>query len=98
MMYQQPQNPAQSFRLADPRTPPYDEMWFEKVFSALDRLHDAISFDAGTRADLDTLSTVDPELMVGWLEDIVFTAQETIAEIRAKRPIQAGADRCKPLS
>jgi hypothetical protein len=59
----------------------YDEAWFETVFMALDRLHDALS--AGC---LGTVSCVAPEDMVGWLEDIIYTAQEAIVEIRAQSP------------
>jgi len=59
----------------------YDEAWFETVFVALDRLHDALS--AGY---LGTVSRVAPEDMVGWLEDIIYTAQEAIVEIRAQSP------------
>jgi hypothetical protein len=59
----------------------YDEAWFETVFVALDRLHDALS--AG---HLGTVSRVAPEDMVGWLEDIIYTAQEAIVEIQAQSP------------
>jgi len=59
----------------------YDEAWFETVFMALDRLHDAVS--AGCPG---AVSRVAPEDMVGWLEDIIYTAQEAIVEIRAQAP------------
>jgi hypothetical protein len=59
----------------------FDEAWFETVFRALDGLHDAVS---DQRAN--TVSPVAPAEMVGWLEDIIYTAQEAIVEIRATMP------------
>ena len=61
------------------RTPAFDEQWLERVFTALDALHDALS--AGCVA---AVSPVEPDDMVGWLEDIIYTAQESIVEIRAQ--------------
>jgi hypothetical protein len=58
----------------------YDEVWFEKLFQAVDHLHDAAS-----TGRLETASPVDPAEMVGWLQDIIYTAQETIFEIRANQ-------------
>jgi hypothetical protein len=58
---------------------PYDAAWFEMVFLALDRLHDDVS--AGRP---DNVSPLGPAEMVGWLEEIIYTAQEAITEIRAK--------------
>jgi len=62
----------------------YDDEWFEAVFTALDHLHDAVSVSLP-----GALSPVAPADMVGWLQDIVYTAQEAIAEIQARTP---GAD------
>jgi hypothetical protein len=59
----------------------YDDEWFEAVFIALDHLHDAVSV-----GQPDSISPVIPADMVGWLQDIVYTAQEAIAEIQAKTP------------
>lgn len=59
----------------------FDDEWFEAVFLAVDRLHDALS--AGQP---NTVSPVAPMDMVGWLQDIIYTAQEAIVEIRAKTP------------
>ncbi len=56
----------------------FSDEWFEAVFQSLDRLHDVAS--AGR---LDKDSPVTPADMMGWLEDIVYTAQQTIAEIEA---------------
>ena len=61
------------------RMPAFDALWFETVFTALDRLHDALSTGCGT-----AVSPLAPDDMVGWLEDIIYTAQESIVEIRAQ--------------
>ena len=58
---------------------PYDAAWFEMVFLALDCLHDDVS-----AARLNSVSPLGPAEMVGWLEEIIYTAQEAITEIRAK--------------
>jgi hypothetical protein len=55
----------------------YTDAWFEMVFQAVDRLHDEVS-----NGDLPAM--VNPATMVGWLEDIIYTAQETISEIKAR--------------
>lgn len=57
----------------------YSEVWFETVFQALDRLHDDVC--AGR---LSGMQTVD---VVGWLEDIIYTAEQTIDELRAQPSI-----------
>ncbi|MBN1201052.1 MAG: hypothetical protein JXJ20_04275 [Anaerolineae bacterium] len=59
----------------------YSEAWFETVFQALDHLHDIAS--EGSLCSASPLTALE---MVGWLEDIVYTAQETIDEIQAHRP------------
>jgi hypothetical protein len=64
----------------------YDAAWFETMFLALDRLHDAVS--AGRP---DSVSPIAPVEMVGWLEEIIYTAQEAITEIRAKSEVVTGA-------
>jgi hypothetical protein len=59
----------------------YDDEWFEAVFVALDHLHDAVSTGPS-----DAISPVAPVDMVGWLQDIIYTAQEAIVEIQARTP------------
>ncbi len=59
----------------------FGAVWFEALFQALDHLHNRVS-DAGTAA----VSPLTPDDLVGWLEDIIYTAQETSVEIRAKHP------------
>lgn len=59
----------------------YNDEWFEAVFIALDHLHDAVS-----TCPSETISPVAPVDMVGWLQDIIYTAQEAIVEIQARTP------------
>ncbi|RPJ26831.1 MAG: hypothetical protein EHM35_14615 [Planctomycetaceae bacterium] len=59
---------------------PYDAAWFEMVFNALDSLHDTVSAN-----ELEDNSPMAPAEMVGWLEDVIYTAQEIIAELKARR-------------
>jgi hypothetical protein len=59
----------------------YDEAWFETLFLALDKLHDVVS-----EQRVSQVSPVAPTDMVGWLEDIIYTAQEAIVEIRTNLP------------
>jgi len=58
-----------------------DRAWFEGVYQALDRLH-----DGACAGSLSGLSPVAPAEIVGWLEEFIYTAQETILEIRAHDP------------
>jgi hypothetical protein len=74
-MMTQPQIRPADLRL---RTP-YDAAWFEMVFLALDCLHDDVS-----AVRPGSVSPLGPAEMVGWLEEIIYTAQEAITEIRAK--------------
>lgn len=59
----------------------YGEAWFEAMFLALDELHDAVS----DRRPGSVL-LVNPAEMMGWLQDIIYTAQEALVEIRTKVP------------
>jgi hypothetical protein len=52
------------------------ELHMETLLETLDRLHTA-SYE-GTLAEETTLSQED---LLGWLEDVIYTAQETINEI-----------------
>jgi hypothetical protein len=49
---------------------------FESIFNALDRLHDAAS-----DGKLSEVTNLPADQVVGWLQDIVYTATETIREI-----------------
>lgn len=84
MMYKQLLPQALPLVMA-PTDARYDDEWFEAVFMALDHLHDAVSLNTP-----DTLTPSTPVDMVGWLQDIVYTAQEAIAEIQARIPETSG--------
>jgi len=58
----------------------YNDVWFETLFQSIDRLHDVAS--AG---NLPAVSSVPQDVMVGWLEDIIYTARETILELQANK-------------
>ena len=81
MMQQQLSPQTQHARTA------YDEAWFEQMFLALDTLHDAVSAQRPCK-----VSPVAPTDMVGWLEDIIYTAQEAIVEIRENVPGETTAE------
>lgn len=67
----------------------FNEAWFEAIYAAMDRLHDAVSEESVFPGRLNLVSPVIPAEMVGWLEDIIYTAQETIDEIRSKYVTEA---------
>jgi len=46
------------------------------VYEAFDDLHDAVS-----EGQIQELTPLDRRELLGWLRELVFTAQETIAEI-----------------
>ena len=52
------------------------------VYEAFDDLHDAVS-----EGQIQALTPLDRRELLGWLHELVFTAQETIAEIeKVKTP------------
>ncbi len=55
----------------------YDEMRLAYLFQVLDELHSAAS-----DGQLQNITTLSSSEIVGWLNDLAFTAQETISEIR----------------
>ena len=57
----------------------YNDAGFENTFKKLDLLHDLAS--EGRLAEATSLRASD---VIGWLEDIIFTAEETIREIDAR--------------
>jgi hypothetical protein len=61
----------------------FTEAWFETLFKALDRLHDAASGEQSPEL------AIAPAEMMGWLDDIIYTAQETMAELRARNTTEA---------
>lgn len=63
------------------------EVHLEALLDTLDRLHEAAS-----TGSLSEVSPMTPEQMVGWLEDIVFTAQEAITELCREASLADTAD------
>jgi hypothetical protein len=62
----------------------YTEAHFEALLQIIDRLHDAAAVN-----NLSAVCEVDARIVVGWLDDIIFTAEETIRELQATiRPEQ----------
>ncbi len=59
----------------------YTDAGFERLFKQLDLLHDLAS--EGRLVEATPLRASD---VIGWLEDIIFTAEETIREIDARTP------------
>lgn len=58
------------------------ECHLETVMATLDRLHDATTTDT-----LAAVSNLSAEDVVGWLEDIIYTAQETLKEMGVEAPL-----------
>ncbi len=54
----------------------FTDIRFESIFNAVDRLHDAAA--SGKLAEVTNLSQDE---VVGWLRDIIYTANETIREL-----------------
>ena len=57
----------------------YTEARLAALYQALDELHTAASEDR-----LNAQTTVSKVELVGWLHELVYTAQETIAEIEGR--------------
>jgi hypothetical protein len=54
----------------------YSDEGFEAIFVQLDLLHDLVS-----EGRLASVTDLPPEQVRGWLEEIIFTARETIREM-----------------
>jgi gluconate kinase len=63
----------------------FTEARFESIFNAIDRLHDAAS--SGKLAEVTNLTADE---VIGWLQDIAYTARETIHELE-----DPGSDACE---
>ncbi len=59
----------------------YSDAGLERIFQMLDLLHDFAS-----ERRLVEATPLRASEMIGWLEDIIFTAEETIREIDAHTP------------
>lgn len=53
------------------------EVQLETLLMTLDRIH-----EAAANQNLAGTTNLDTETLVGWLEDIIFTAQEAIKEVQ----------------
>jgi hypothetical protein len=54
------------------------EAHFEVLLQIVDRLHDAAAADR-----LETVTPMNAREVIGWLDDIIYTAEETIRELQA---------------
>jgi hypothetical protein len=61
----------------------YSAEGMEELFLRLDRLHDLVV--AGQLGNFSALSRAE---LQGWLEDLIYTARETIQELQAASPIE----------
>ena len=59
----------------------YTDVFLADLFKALDELHTAASEN-----QVGALSPLSDGELVGWLQDLVYTAQETITEIELHKP------------
>jgi len=55
----------------------FTEQHFEVMLQLVDRLHDAAAVD-----NLEAVTQMDVRTIIGWLDDIIFTAEETIRELQ----------------
>lgn len=63
----------------------YTDARLDSIFQVLDDLHTAAS-----EGRMGRLTPLTHEEMVGWLRDLVYTAEETIAEIEKGSPASSG--------
>ena len=61
------------------------EAHFEALLQVMDRLHDAAAL-----GELNAMTAMEPREVLGWLDDIIFTAEEVVRElqmaVRASEP------------
>jgi hypothetical protein len=53
------------------------DVHLETVLTTLDRLHDAAAQQA-----IESETNLETKQLIGWLEDIIFTAQEALKELQ----------------
>lgn len=56
------------------------EAHLEVILQMIDALH-----DAAVVGDVKSVSPLDARTIIGWLDDIIFTAEETIRELQEAR-------------
>jgi len=54
------------------------EAHFEALLQVMDRLHDAAAV-----GELENMTAMDAREVQGWLDDIIFTAEEVVRELQA---------------
>ena len=59
----------------------YTDTLLADLYQTLDEIHTAASED-----QIASLTPLSEGELIGWLQDLVYTAQETIAEIEQHRP------------
>lgn len=59
----------------------YSVAWFEALFNALDDLHTDVC-----TGRFEVCSPLALDDAAGWLDDIIYTAQEAVSELRARAP------------
>lgn len=57
----------------------YNDARLVALFEALDELHGAVS-----EGELQKITTLSNAEMIAWLHDLIYTAQETIEEIKTQ--------------
>lgn len=65
----------------------YSQEGFERIHAKLDLLHDLAS-----EGRLSEATSMHPWEVIGWLEDIIFTSEETVREIDAHAGSATWAD------
>ncbi len=56
----------------------FTEDRFASLFKTVDRLHDVVS-----EGKLEQVTNLSPEEVIGWLQDIAYTLNETIRELQS---------------
>ena len=64
------------------------DVQLESLLNTLDRLH-----EAAVDQTITDESNIEPKQIMGWLEDIIFTAQETMRELQSHPNVET-----QPLS
>lgn len=66
----------------------FTEDRFASLFKTVDRLHDVVS-----EGKLEQVTNLSPEEVIGWLQDIAYTINETIRELQpSEEPEEAAQE------
>jgi len=66
-----------------------NEQYTEETFEALLQLMDALH-DAAAVGELNQVSPLEAREVIGWLDDIIYTAEETIRELQRQAASSEG--------